>query len=371
MDKGDLKEARTQTAPRIADEPVGRAWLAPVAVAGISASLMLIVAVVEGLPLRDPDARYVGSPLALIGLIAGVFMVLDLIPRSWRAARENGTPFPSTVVNTFTDRWWGKRGLVVLASLFSFYVTYISYRNLKSFLPFVTDANYDKELLDSERWLFFGNDPARLLHDILGTGITAEVLSFVYLAFLTFVPISLAIALIWSNRLRVGVTYVTALSICWILGALSYYALPALGPAFAEPGVFAALPETGATRLQETLLVHRNEVLADPHATNAVQSVAAFASLHTAVLFAAALVAHRARSHGAIRLGLWGMLAFTVTATVYFGWHYIVDDFAGLAIGAFAVFGAERLVNYFGSSSSATRRTLIGEPVPGSSPTAQ
>ena len=119
------------------------------------------------------------------------------------------------------------------------------------------------------------------------------MLSTVYLAFLTFVPISLPIALIWSNRLRVGVNYVTALSICWILGALSYYPIPALGPAFAEPGVFASLPDTGATRLQETLLVHRNEVLADPHATNAVQSVAAFASLHTAVLFAAALIAHR------------------------------------------------------------------------------
>ena len=46
------------------------------------------------------------------------------------------------------------------------------------------------------------------------------------------------------------------------------------------------------------------------------------------------------------------MLGLTVTATVYFGWHYIIDDFAGLAIGAFAVFGAERLMNYFGSSSS-------------------
>jgi len=369
MDKGDLKEARTQTAPRLADEPIGRAWLAPVAIAAVSASLMLIVALVEGLPLRDPDARYVGSPLALIGLIAGVFLVLDLIPRSWRSARQNQTPFPATVVNTFTERWWGKRGLVVLASLLSFYVTYISYRNLKSFLPFVTNENYDKELLESERWIFFGNDPATFLHDLLGTGISAEVLSTVYLAFLTFVPISLAIALIWSNKLRVGVAYVTALSICWILGALSYYALPALGPAFAEPGVFAALPDTGTTRLQEVLLVHRNEVLTDPHATNAVQSVAAFASLHTGVLFAAALVAHRARTHGAIRLALWLMLGLTMIATVYFGWHYIIDDFAGLFIGAVAVFGGERLMSYFGSSS-ARRRTLIGEPVPGSSRTA-
>ncbi len=67
---------------------MGRAWLAPVVIAAFSASLMLIVATVEGLPLRDPDARYVGSPLALIGVIAGIFLVLDLIPRSWRRSRE-------------------------------------------------------------------------------------------------------------------------------------------------------------------------------------------------------------------------------------------------------------------------------------------
>ncbi|MDQ3728223.1 MAG: phosphatase PAP2 family protein [Actinomycetota bacterium] len=370
MDKGHLKTAGTEASSEDTLDSVGRAWLAPVAIAAVSASLMLIVALAEGLPLRDPDARYVGSPLALIGLIAGVFLVLDLLPRSWRAAKETGDSFASTIVRVFTERWWGRRGLIVLSALLSFYVTYLSYRNLKSFLPFVTDANFDKELLESERWLFFGNDPAKLLHDLLGSGITAEVLSAVYLAFLTFVPISLAIALIWSKRLKVGITYVTALSICWILGALSYYLLPALGPVFAEPGVFAALPDTGVTRLQDTLLEHRNEVLANPHATNAVQSVAAFASLHTGVLFAAALVAHRARSQHWVRYGLWALLGLTMIATVYFGWHYIIDDFAGLIIGAVAVFGGERLMALFGSTP-APRRALIREPVPGSSRAAQ
>ena len=370
MDKAHLKGAAVG-APRDGDDDViGRAWLAPVVVAVVSAFLMLTVALAEGLPLRDPDARYVGSPLALIGLIAGVFLVLDLIPRSFRASRSSGERFSQALVRTFSERWWGKRGLFVLVALLSFYVTYLSYRNLKSFLPFVTDANFDAELLSSERWIFFGHDPAELLHNLLGTGITAEVLSAVYLAFLTFVPISLAVALIWSNRLRVGLIYVTALSICWILGALSYYLLPALGPAFAEPGVFAALPETGVTRLQETLLEHRNEVLANPHATDAVQSVAAFASLHTGVLVAAALVAHRTRTYATIRYGLWALLGLTVIATVYFGWHYIVDDFAGLFIGVAAVLGSERLVAYFGRPVPA-RRPLIEERLPGSSPAAQ
>ena len=366
MLKGHLKRPASGAPQYSADDEVGRAWLAPVAIAAFSASLMLIVAVVEGLPLRDPDARYVGSPLALIGVIAGIFLVLDLVPRAWRHSRETGTSLPASFIGVFEERWWGRRGLVVISALLSFYVTYISYRNLKSFLPFVTDANFDGELLSSERWLFFGKDPAQMLHDLLGSGFTAEFLSAVYLAFLTFVPISLAIALIWSTRLRVGLTYVSALSICWILGALSYYMLPALGPVFADPQVFASLPDTGVAQLQATLLDHRREVLADPASTNAVQSIAAFASLHTGVLFAAALIAHRSRQHRAVRYGLWAMLGFTMIATVYFGWHYIVDDFGGLLIGAVAVFGAERMTARLAAPQRAGRE-LIPAPLPGSS----
>lgn len=370
MPRGNPEPSGVNTAYSGDADTVGRAWLAPVVIAAFSGALMLIVAAIEGLPLRDPDARYVGSPLALIGVIAGIFLVLDLLPRSWRRWRESSTSLPAAFIAVFEERWWGRRGLIVIAALVSFYVTYISYRNLKSFLPFVTDANFDGELLAAERWIFFGNDPAKILHDLLGAGFVAEFLSAVYLAFLTFVPISLAVALIWSNRIKVGITYVSALSLCWILGAMSYYVLPALGPVFADPGLFATLPETGVSRLQEALLDHRREVMADPLATNAVQSVAAFASLHTGVLFAAALVAQRSRSNAAVRHGLWAMLGFTMIATVYFGWHYIVDDFGGLFIGAVAVLGAERMTKRL-SAMPASGRSLIPESLPGSSRAAQ
>ncbi len=85
------------------------------------------------------------------------------------------------------------------------------------------------------------------------------------------------------------------------------------------------------------------------------------------MLFAAALVAHRSRSHGAVRCGLWAMLGFTMIATVYFGWHYIVDDFAGLFIGAVAVFGAERMTKRLSAVRGDRSASLIPEPLPGSS----
>lgn len=366
--KEGLRERAGSAIPRgREDVTVRRACLPPVGVAAVSATIMLIIAAAEGLPLRDPDARYVGSPLALIGVIAAIFLVLDLLPRGWRSARATGVSFARAVADVFKERWWGRRGVVVVVSLLSFYVTYFSYRNLKSFLPFVTDANFDEELLASERWLFFGNDPARLLQDLLGTGFAADLLSIVYLAFLTFVPVSLGVALIWSSRLQIGVWYVTALSLCWLLGALSYYTLPALGPVFAEPSLFTSLPETGVSRLQETLLSHRNEYLADPQGTSAVQSIAAFASLHSGVLFAAALVAQAARAPRPLRLGLWTLLGLTFLATVYFGWHYIVDDVAGVIIGVFAVYVGARLSGVAIDLPALRNRALTADPLTRSS----
>lgn len=321
-----------------------RQFLVPAVVGVLAVALMLAVAAIEDLPIRDPDARFVGSPLALISLIVVVFLILDLIPRAIRAARAGGVGFGASVRETFLERWWGRRGVIIVACLLGFYATYLSYRNLKSFMPFVIDADQDPALLDLDRSLFLGHDPATLLHDLLGTGVAAEVLSASYLAFLSFVPLSLGVVLIVSSRVRTAVWYVSSLCIVWMLGVASYYAVPSLGPIYESPALFADLPETGVSGLRDTLMEHRLEVIADPFATDAVQGIAAFASLHIAVVFAAAFIAHLVRAPRGLRIVLWGYLGLTALSTVYFGWHYVSDDVAGLAIGVVGVYAAAYLV---------------------------
>ena len=323
-----------------------RHYLAPIVVGVFALGLMFMVSVTEGLPIRDPDARFVGSPLALIALILVVFLVLDVVPRTLRRARSDGVKHWVAARRVFLERWWGRRGVIVLACLLGFYATYLSYRNLKSYVPFVTDGQFDTALLHLDRAMFFGHPPATLLHDLLGTGAAAYVLSTSYLAFLSFVPISLGVALIWSSRIAAGVWYVTALTLNWMLGALSYYLLPSLGPAFVRPGLFSDLPYTGVSELRQTLLDHRFAVLTNPNGTDAVQSIAAFASLHIAVLFTAAMIAQLIGAPRALRIGLWCYLGLTAVSTIYFGWHYVIDDVAGLAIGAVATYAAASLVGF-------------------------
>ena len=62
--------------------------------------------------------------------------------------------------------------------------------------------------------------------------------------------------------------------------------------------------------------------------------------------FAAALLAQLAAAPRALRVGLWAYLGLTSLATVYFGWHYVVDDLAGMAIGVLALAGACLLCGY-------------------------
>lgn len=214
---------------------------------------------------------------------------------------------------------------------------YVSYRNLKSFLPFVRDDLHDEWLVGNDQWFGLGGQPGDQLHDLLGTGISAELLSATYMIFLPFVPLSLAAALVWGNDLMRGAWYAIALSLNWILGTISYYALPSLGPIYVQPYRFSDLPVTEVTGLQGALWRNRVEVLADPFATQSVHGIAAFASLHTSITLTAALVVTLTRMPTLVQWAAWAFFALTAVATVYFGWHYVIDVVFGMVIAVVAV----------------------------------
>lgn len=288
------------------------------------------------LPLRDPDGL-AGPSYIRLPLVVLLFYVADVVPRALIANRGFAN-FVSSVREYTSQRWNRSRIQLVVVGLVSFYVVYVAYRNLKGFLPEIRyGVGHDPLLQDLDQALFFGHDPADVLHSLLGTGVSAQILSFVYVSFLLFVPLSLGAALVWSKNVSTGFWYVTALCINWVLGAASYYWLPSLGPYFANRSLFLDLPETGVTRLQQALESGRARYTEDPFSTESVQSIAAFASLHVSIIFTAALICHYIIPSRYVRFAMWVYFVLTSLATVYFGWHYLIDDVAGLAIGFLAV----------------------------------
>lgn len=295
----------------------------------------MISSSILGLPIKDPDG-FLGPSYVRLPLIVLLFFAAGIVPT---ALKRNGfRGFPRGVLKIVEEEWTWKRLTYIGVGLGCFYACYVSYRNLKSYLPVVReDVLFDNRLLELDHFLMFGNNPADFLHNILGTSISAQILAFAYVSYLMLIPLSLGAFLVWGRDLSLGAWYATALSLNWVLGAASYYMIPTLGPAFAQPQTFWELPETGVAALQQSLFRARVDVLADPWASEKIHGIAGFASLHVSVVFTACLFFERVGLRAAIRWATWVFLALTITATVYFGWHYIADDIAGLLIGWMSV----------------------------------
>jgi hypothetical protein len=322
-------------APAEVDAPLGRALIAGPCIALVTMLSALIATNAAGVPLRDPD-HVAGRRLLLVLLLVLGLVAVDIVVR---AARRSSGFWPSLTAleAVWRERWTGRRGLHVATALISFYVTYLAYRNLKSVVPLLRPGDlFDTQLADVDRGLFAGHDPAVLLHSLLGTSASAQALSTVYMFFFAFIPGTLAFALVFGPNLQAGLFYVTAQSVNWVLGAASYFVLPSLGPIYADPHTFSALPVSGASELQDILLNQRIEFLSDPIAGSA-QSIAAFSSLHVSVFFTAVLAVHLLGMGRYVKIGAWTLLGLTSLATIYLGWHYVVDDIGGLLIGVVAI----------------------------------
>ena len=197
-----------------------------------------------------------------------------------------------TTVDVVKERWPLDHVRFALLGLGSWYLSYVAFRNLKSFVPFVNHGLDDDQFASVDRWLFFGHDPAVVLHHLLGTGIAAHLLSGVYVAWLAFIPFTIAAALVFSRNVLGGAWFVTAMGIDWALGVATIMAFPTVGPIYDRPSLFTDLPHTWVTSLQQTMIAERAEVLADPWATNITQNIGAFASLHVGMMVTVCLIAH-------------------------------------------------------------------------------
>ncbi|WP_148046694.1 phosphatase PAP2 family protein [Nocardioides pocheonensis] len=304
---------------------------------------MVVVAWVEDLPVRDPDGvvvpTYVRLPIILL-----IAWLLDVLPRSVHrsvtAPREAraGWRTPWRDFRTVArERWTRSHVIFSVSGLAAWYVCYAAFRNLKSYVPFVHERIFDTSFHRIDHTLWMGHDPANVLHSWFGTGWAAEFFSAVYVIWIVLIPVSLAIALVWTRHPAAGSWFVTAVALDWLLGVATYYALPTLGPIYSSPGDFADLRHTYATTLEEDLLRDRLNVLSDPHATHAVQTIAAFPSLHVGIMVTVCLFVTLIGLARWIRVTAWSFLVLTVLSTIYLGWHFSLDVLGGAVLGAAAV----------------------------------
>lgn len=299
-----------------------------------------VVSLVEDLPIRDPDGVVVPAYVQ-IPAILGFAWLLDVVPRSVHRTLKQDETFTTHFGAVVRERWNRRHTWFALTGLATWYVTYAAFRNMKSYVPFVNGRIWDEDLERIDNALWFGHHPAEVLHSLFGTSLAAEFFSFIYVSWIVLVPASIAIALIFTRHPAAGSWYVTAISLCWTLGVLGYLALPTLGPAYTKPGDFADLDRTYTTQLIEDLWTDRVAVVpelgGDPHATHAVQTIAAFPSLHVGIMVAICLFLTLIAAARWMRIVAWVYLFLTVLSTIYFGWHFSLDAVGGFVLGGLAV----------------------------------
>jgi hypothetical protein len=296
---------------------------------------MVLVAYGTSLPLRDPDDTLVGPSWVRLPLLVLCAVLVDVLPRAWRR-RSRGAGALSAIYSVLLERWPRTQIRFTLAGLTAWYVTYVAFRNLKNAVPLVNHTLWDRELAAVDRTLWLGHTPAVVLHDLFGTSWAASFFSLVYVAWIALVPASLLWALAWTRNHAVAAWYVTALAADWALGAVAYYVVPSLGPIYSAPWDFATLAPTAVTWLQNGMIADRHDVLANAQATGTLQSIAAFPSLHVAIMVTLCIVVQASARTRPVKLAAWAMLVVTCLATVYLGWHFFVDVLGGAAVGGAA-----------------------------------
>lgn len=289
------------------------------------------------LPMRDPRGAIFTARVTLSGVLLIVFAILDAIVRTGRRGWT-----PRRAVAMLRSRWPLHRVVLVVSGLLAYHVVYACYRNVKSWVAF-RDMK-DQELLDFERWAFGGSSPAVLLHDMFGESIAPHVFQVIYESFSTLVPISFVAALVFANKIREGYVFLTSAMWAWILGVAAYYMIPSLGPFASAPEEFAGLARTSITATQEKYLAQREQLLSQPQLHDSFASIGAFASLHTGFTFLILLMLRYYGFHRAVKVMVVYLIAVMVS-TIYLGWHFVVDDIAGLLL-ALAAFHLGRLTTY-------------------------
>lgn len=291
----------------------------------------IVLSITGGHHLIDPDGSFLGPSWLRLPLLLGLAILVDLVPRTLWLSKGRPNQMPGIFRDRLRTHWSRERLTLVALGVIGFYIVYVSYRNLKSFLPFLIHTKYDRELHLIDHAVLFGHDPGVLLQNIFGTGPLAYFFSYVYLWFLPLVPIAVTIWIVWSRNLAYGYWFVGAQCVAWTLGTISYYCLPTLGPGLAYSYIYNDQPDTPAKQLMDSLVNGRQKVLWGP-ISNSIQSVAGFASLHCGITLLTALMVQYTIRSRFLRIFFWINFAVTALATLYFGWHYIADDVAGVMI---------------------------------------
>lgn len=262
-------------------------------------------------------------------------------------------------------RWWRQRksgDVRLLAELRSAYqpeyiayvvraalavqITLLWFCCLKYVIPYIRPVVFDAELSAFDTALHWGVNPSEFAMS-LTSSIPAllQATDAFYVGYFPILLIFFAYVMIQERQVSLRDPFVLGYCLFWLLGGLSYYLLPSMGPIYHQPAIFEGVMQHMpiAAKLNNELLVDYRAFAAAPwsHDPMLYYGIAAMPSLHVG---ACAMFACFARHFGRIPFAIMIVLTMLMfLGSVITGWHYAIDGYAGALLGWLAYWIAMRL----------------------------
>jgi len=234
------------------------------------------------------------------------------------------------------------------------FVVLFSYCTLKSIIPVVNPLLFDEQFNTMDYFLFLKHSPTALIIKWIPI-FFISFLSFGYKSFFLIKMFAFSSIYCTVKDKRVFYRMVIAFSLTYFIGLGLYFIFPAQGPIYYHPEKFeaiqTAMSETTNYKIQrdlwkiyEQVKQHTPRKFCELTKTSGIRNgIAAFPSLHIAV--SCVLLYFLFRYSRAIFWLCFFPFWVMVLSTIYFGWHYIVDDIAGFFLAAIVLVLVNHLTN--------------------------
>jgi hypothetical protein len=315
-----------------------------------------------GAYLRDVTSEDVQSASALLGLVVVYGLVMEFIGQAPREGLAKllsdyaGLSFyscllvgcgyaagclawPSLRRDAGRRLFWLVVACGLTSLIFPFFLTF------KELVLPARGFLWDRSFAHMGR-ILFGTSPWTLTHHVFGNPIGARILDWSYRSWLPLMFGLPAVSAVLFADARLRLRILTSWTLCWILiGTVAAWYFASAGPCYfnifigSDPDYadllrrLAAIGRRAAAEGHPIAVLQFQPGLVEIYRARALSSgggISAMPSVHVAMASLFALVGFRINRW----LG-WAFVAFVMmvwTATVFFGWHYIVDGPVGVAM---------------------------------------
>jgi hypothetical protein len=285
---------------------------------------------------------YAGGSFFLWLLVGVAWMLAQLFIAARRSGE--GPVLVSAAVGGVRARWERDRGISLMWPPLLFAWLMATFNAFKQMVLPLAGYRMDPLLARADRLLFFGNDPWRVTHALLGSPDATLLIDRFYHGW--FAPMAVGIILCaWLPRstCRLRTQYLTSYMGVWIgIGSLLAFLLPSAGPCFYSrlvgpspsfDALLHSLAQVQSATGSPVMSLKIQDWLMHAHDARALvvgAGISAMPSVHNGLAVLFALAAFRLN-----RVAGWLFAAYAVliwVGSIHLGWHYAVDGIAGDAL---------------------------------------